>query len=71
MDCYLKVMTLYDYDDAREAEARFKAAKVLEQTGNWKRAREEYEDLLKEAPDSPFAAPAKQRIAEITKAHKE
>ena len=71
LDCYLQVVTLYDYDDAREAEARFKAGKVLEQTGNWKRAREEYEDLVKEAPDSPYTADAKKRIAEITKAHKE
>ncbi len=71
LDCYLKVVTLYDYDDAREAEARFKAGKVLEQTGNWKRAREEYEDLLKETPDSRYVADAKNRIAEINKAHKE
>jgi len=71
LDCYLKVVTLYDYDDAREIEARFKTGKVLEQTGNWKRAREEYEDLIKAAPDSPYVAEAKKRVAEIAKAHKE
>lgn len=69
LDSYLLVVTLYDYDDARAVEARFKAAKVLEQTGNWKRAKEEYEDLLKESPDSPYASEAKKRIAEITKAN--
>jgi tetratricopeptide (TPR) repeat protein len=71
MDCYLKVVTLYDYDDAREAEARFKTAQVLEQTGNWKRAKEEYEDLLKQSPDSAYVNSAKKRIEEINKAHKE
>ncbi|MCX7886388.1 MAG: tetratricopeptide repeat protein [Verrucomicrobiae bacterium] len=69
MDSYLLVVTLFDYDDARAAEARFKVAQILEQTGNPKRAREEYEDLVKEAPDSPFAAEAKKRIAELAKAN--
>jgi len=71
LDCYMKVVTLYDFDDDRATEAHFKAAGVLEKTGNWKRAKEEYEDLVKESPDSPRAAEARKRIAEITKAHKE
>jgi len=71
MDAYLKVVTLYDFDDARAAEARFKTAKVLEQTGNAKRAKEEYEDLLKEAPDSPYTADAKKRIEELSKTLKQ
>ncbi|MBM3860754.1 MAG: tetratricopeptide repeat protein [Verrucomicrobia bacterium] len=69
MDSYFLVVTLYDFDDARAAQARFKGAKVLEQTGNWKRAKEEYEDLLKDAPDSSYAGEAKKRIAEIVKAN--
>ena len=71
LDCYLKVVTLYDYDDVREAEARFKTAQVLEKTGNWKRAKEEYEDLLKEVSDSPYTAAAKKQIAAINQAHAE
>ena len=71
LDCYLKVLTLYDYDDAREGEARFKAGQVLEKTGNWKRARESYEDLLKETPGSSYVAAAKKQIETINQAHKE
>lgn len=71
IDSYLKVVTLYDYDDVREAEARFKTAQVLEKVGNWKRAKECYSDLLSEAPDSVYVGRAKQQIEAITKAHPE
>ena len=71
LDNYLRVVTLYDYDDMREAEARFKAAQLLEKFGNWKRAKQSYEDLLKEIPDSPYTAAAKEQIEAISKAHKE
>jgi tetratricopeptide (TPR) repeat protein len=71
LDCYLKVVTLYDYDDAREGEARFKVGQVLEKTGNWKRARESYEDLLKATPGSSYVDAAKKQIEAINQAHKE
>jgi TolA-binding protein len=71
LDSYLKVVTLYNYDDLREAEARFKAAKILEQEKNWKRARESYDDLVKAMPDSRYVAEAKQRSKAIAEAHPE
>jgi len=71
MDNYLKVVTLYDYDDARKAEALFKAAQTLEKLGNWRRAKDCYSDLLADAPDSPYAAEAKKQLDAITKAHPE
>lgn len=71
LDSYLKVVTLYDYDDVREAEARFKAAQVLEQQGNWKRAKASYDNLVKAIPDSRYVADAKRRSQAIAEAHPE
>lgn len=71
LDSYLKVVTLYDYDEAMEAEARIKAAQILEQQGNWKRARESYDELIKAIPDSRYVAEAQRRSKAIVEAHPE
>jgi TolA-binding protein len=71
LDNYLRVVTLYDLDDARVGEAQLKLAGVLERTGNWKRAKESYAKLVKDLPDSPYAAEAKKQIDAISKAHPE
>ena len=71
LDNYLRVVTLFGLDPDRAAEAKYKAAKIFEQIGNWKRAKDNYEDLLKDAPNVAFAGDAKQRVAELTKAHPE
>ncbi len=71
LDSYLKVVTLYDYDDMREAEARFKAAQIIEQQGNWKRAKESYDELVKVIPDSQYVVEARQRSKSIAEAHPE
>ena len=55
----------------RAAEAKYKTAKAFERLGNWKRARDSYDELLKESPAFAQASDAKQRLAELTKAHPE
>lgn len=71
LDSYLTVVTVYDFDAERAAEAKYKAGKTFEQLGNWKRAKDSYEDLLKDAPSFAQAGDARQRLATITKAHPE
>ena len=63
LDSYLKVVALFDVDTSRAAEAKFKAAKVFEQTGNWKRAKQNYEELLKDSPTFAQADDVKKRLA--------
>jgi TolA-binding protein len=71
LDDYLRVIALFDVDPERTAEAKFKSAKLLEQLKNWHHAKQNYEDVVKEAPDSSFAADAKTQLAELTRAHPE
>lgn len=71
LDQYLKVVTLYDVDNDLTAQARWKAGKIFETTGKWKRAKQTYADLLRESPDVALAGEAKKRFDEISKAHPE
>ena len=71
LDSYLKVVTLFDVDADQTAAARFKAAKLFEQRGNWRRAKQSYDELLKENPNPTVADDAKKRLADLTKAHPE
>jgi tetratricopeptide (TPR) repeat protein len=71
LDDYLKVVTLFDYDADRAAEAKYKAARLFEDLGNWKRARDSYDEMLKEGPPVALADEIKRRLADITKAHPE
>jgi TolA-binding protein len=71
LDSYLKVVALFNTDVDRATEAKYKAAEVFEQLGNWKRAKGSYEELLKDAPTFAYAADAQQRLATLTKAHPE
>ena len=71
LDSYLKVVTLFDVDADRVAEAKFKAAKLFEQRSNWRRAKQSYDELVKENPNLSVAAEAKKRLADLTKTHPE
>jgi len=68
---YLKVITLFDVDPDQTAEAKYKAAKLFEQGGKWRRAKQTYDELLKENPTAVVAEDAKKRLADLTKAHPE
>jgi len=63
LDNYLKVVTLFDLDADRAAEAKYKAAQIFEKNGNWKRAKESYDELLKDSPNVAFADDVKKRLA--------
>jgi tetratricopeptide (TPR) repeat protein len=63
LDAYLKVVALYDVDALRTAEARYKAGKIFEQRNNWRRAKQNYEDVLRDTPDVAFADDVKKRLA--------
>jgi len=63
LDNYLKVVTLFDVDDDQTAEAKYKAGKLLEQKGNWRRARQTYEEVIRDYPALAFAEEAKKRLA--------
>jgi tetratricopeptide (TPR) repeat protein len=71
LDSYLMVVTLFNDEPSRVAEAKYKAAQVFEQRGNWKRAKGSYEELVKEAGDLEFAADAQKRLAALKKDHPE
>lgn len=71
LDSYLMVVTLFDIDDTLTGSAKYKAAQVFEQMGNWKRAKGSYAELLKDAPGADFAADAQKRLAALTAAHPE
>lgn len=71
LDNYLLVVTLFDVDAARTAEARYKAAQTFESLSNWKRAKDSYEDLLRESPGVSFAADAQKRLASLKADHPE
>jgi TolA-binding protein len=71
LDSYLKVVTLFNMNPDRAAEAKYKAATVFEQLGNWKRAKGSYQEVLRDSPSFAFAADAQQRLAALTKAHPE
>ncbi|MEI6084698.1 MAG: tetratricopeptide repeat protein [Verrucomicrobiota bacterium] len=63
LDSYLKVVTLFDVNDDRTAEAKYKAGKILEQNKNWRRAKQMYEELLRDNPTLAFADDLKKRLA--------
>ena len=71
LDSYLKVVTLFDGGSDHLAEAKYKAGKLFEQRGNWRHAKQNYDELLKENPYLSFADDAKKRLADLTKAHPE
>jgi hypothetical protein len=71
LDSYLKVVALFDLDTERAAEAKYKAAKIFEQAGHRKRAKESYSELIKESPAFAQADDAKQHLADLTRAHPE
>ncbi len=71
LDNYLKVVALFNADADRTAEAKYKASRVFEQLGNWKRAKGGYEEVLRDSPSFAFAADAQQHLAALTKAHPE
>jgi TolA-binding protein len=71
LDNYLKVVTLFDLDPDRAAEAKYKAAKVFERNGNWKRAKQAYDELLQDAPAITYADDVKKRLADLTRVHPE
>ena len=71
LDDYLKVIALFDVDPDRTIEAKYKAAKLLEQGSKWRRAKQNYDEILKESPNVAFADDVKKRLAELTKIHPE
>jgi TolA-binding protein len=71
LESYLKVVALYDVDPGQTLEALYKAGKVFEDLGNWRRARDCYRDLLADSPSVTFAADAKKRLDAITQANPE
>jgi TolA-binding protein len=71
LDCYLKVITLFDLNADRTSEARYKAGLAFEKLGNWKRAKGTFEELLKNDSKSEFVADAKKHLEAINKDHPE
>ncbi len=71
LDSYLLVVAVFDFDLDLAAQAKYKAAQVFEQMGNWKRAQRSYTELLKEAPKAAFADDAQKRLAALNQAHSE
>lgn len=71
LDSYLAVVALFNSDPNRVAEAKYKAAQVFEQLGNWKRAKGSYEELVKEATVLEFSADAQKHLAALKTAHPE
>jgi TolA-binding protein len=71
LDSYLTVVTLFDLDVDRAAEAKYKAGKIFEQLGNWKRAKDSFSELLKESPSFAQVDAAKKRLDDLTQAHPE
>lgn len=61
LENYLKVYILYKFPDWQSA-ALFQAALCDEQLGEWAKAAEDYESLLREFPTSEFAEKAKPRL---------
>lgn len=71
LDNYLKVVTLFDVDSDRTTEAKYKAGKLLDQRGNWRRAKQIFNEIVKDDAESAFAVDAKKRLADLNKAHPE
>lgn len=71
LETYLKVVTLFDLDQDRAAEAKYKAGKVFEQLKNWKRAKGTFAEVVKDFGNSRFAADAQQRLTALAAAHPE
>ena len=71
LDNYLKVITLFDVDSDQTIEAKYRAGKLFEQAGKWRRAKQNYDEILKENPSTSVAEDAKKRLADLTKAHPE
>jgi outer membrane protein assembly factor BamD (BamD/ComL family) len=71
LDSYLAVVTMFDVNADRAAEARYKAGQTFEELKNWNRAKDTYGDLLKETPGVAFAPEAQKRLAALTKDHPE
>jgi len=69
LDSYLLAVTVFNLDEDRASQAKFKAAQVFEQMGNWNRARGSYEELQTEKQGTEVAAVAKQRLEALNKAH--
>ncbi len=60
---YLKVAVLYGHAEEC-AEALVRAGDVLERSGEEGRAKERYEEVLKDYPETKYAAEAKKRLAD-------
>ena len=69
LDSYLKVVTLFDADEDQVAIAKHKAGKLFEQRGNWRRAKQNYEELVKDNQNATITADAKKLLMDLTKAH--
>lgn len=65
IDSYLLVVTLFDLNADRAAEAKYKAAVAFEEKGNLKRAQESYEEVLREFGKSSYAGEAQKRLAAV------
>ena len=71
LDSYLKVVALFDADEDQTTTAKYKAGKLFEQRGNWRRAKQSYDELVKDNQNSVIVDDAKKRLADLTKAHPE
>jgi tetratricopeptide (TPR) repeat protein len=63
LDNYLMVVTLFDVSDDRTAEAKYKAGKIFEEKKNWRRAKQTYEEILRDYPAMVFTEDVKKRLA--------
>ena len=71
LDSYLKIVALFDTDEDQTATAKYKAGKLFEQRGNWRRAKQNYDELLKANPNIAIADDAKKRLADLIQTHPE
>ncbi|MCG3149235.1 MAG: hypothetical protein PCFJNLEI_02695 [Verrucomicrobiae bacterium] len=63
LDSYLKVVTLFDISDDHTAEAKYKAGKIFEEKKNWRRAKQIFEELVRDYPTFAFTEDVKKRLA--------
>jgi len=59
---YMRTVTLFQNQKAEQPEALFRAASVLEQMRDQRRAKELFTKLVTEYPGSPYAAQARDKI---------
>lgn len=64
LEAYLKVYLLYQFPQW-QAPALYQAGQCDEALEQWQKALTSYEDLLRDFPESPYAAQAKKRIADV------